>query len=693
MKSRTVQFIVALFTAALLALTATVAVQAIAPTAVRTDLPTVLDGEVWDIEQFGDKVIVAGNFQQVRKQNSSLRYDQPNLFAYDINTCEIDLDFFPDVNGTIRDIEVADDGFYIAGKFTTIDGVFRERVAKFDRNLDLDTWKVFGTSAVASTIAADDDWVYFGGQFTSVDGNNSLDYIARATTTTGAVDHNFDFTWGQSIGRGYVNAQGQGVRTNGVSRIDLADDGRAFVSHRHLTVNGQNLSGLFQYDNGLVNNWTARRPGGANLYNAQSCAGSILPRDLEISPDSEFLVIVHQGHDRGVECDTAVKISLDGNGVYDWSSRIFDSVFSVGITNDAIYVGGHFRWLVTESAPSAFPGLNDGTPYNANPNLTTTSFYRDLVAPGYVVRTDQFGAITIDGGRAIESFNPGTNTQIGVLGITAVDRGLLIGQHNNNGTWDVIAGELVGRSAFFDNGEATIIPPICSATILQNGDVLVEWQDLDVSIYNVVRNGSWVGSRQGQQLVDTNADVNGTYSLRVRDAGVLTEYSCETTNPGRVIDTPTPAIGGAQFCTVRTLTGGGVEYSWEDIGLNNYNIRKNGQWIATVSNGTSYIDSSATGNEVYEVRVRINGVTDDRTCTTTNGNGNVASVCEVAVANGRATITWDDLNKNNYNVRKNGGWLSTTNSLSLVDSSYQTGDSYTVRISDGGVKIDHSCTI
>ncbi len=42
-----------------------------------------------------------------------------------------------------------------------------------------------------------------------------------------------------------------------------------------------------------------------------------------------------------------------------WVSRAFDSVYSVAISEKAVYLGGHFAWNESPTAPDPWPGQDD----------------------------------------------------------------------------------------------------------------------------------------------------------------------------------------------------------------------------------------------------------------------------------------------------------------------------------------------
>ena len=105
---------------------------------------------------------------------------------------------------------------------------------------------------------------------------------------------------------------------------------------------------------------------------------------------------------------------------------------------------------------------------------------------------------------------------------------------------------------------------------------------------------------------------------------------------------------------------------WSSIpGANNYIVRKNGTFLATVGNTLSFVDTNAADGDSWLVRSRLNGVTTNTDCTV-DGNPPPPPVvgCDVAVNGGQVTLTWDAFNgeNDNYVVRINGAFdVSTIN--------------------------------
>ena len=67
------------------------------------------------------------------------------------------------------------------------------------------------------------------------------------------------------------------------------------------------------------------------------------------------------GGDRPPINDTAIAFNLTGGDDVQpmWISRCFDSVYSVAISEKAVYVGGHFAWNESPTANDPWPGQAD----------------------------------------------------------------------------------------------------------------------------------------------------------------------------------------------------------------------------------------------------------------------------------------------------------------------------------------------
>ena len=359
----------------------------------RIDVPIALDGEVWSVEQVGNFVVVGGNFTQVQVSRDGPIVDQAALFAYDLDTGVFVDSFRPEIGRIdgvpeIRDIQSTPDGsgLYIGGAFNTVADVpggevrNRNRIALLDSltgRLDRNFARG-GVNAQVNDLELD-QWgrLYAGGNFTigldlSPDRppiEHALRGIARFDAETAEFDTGFRYETQVDIGRPIAGNNTD--RNFGVARVVLHPNGQdLYVAHRgaelHDAVSGEvfDSPGIasirISQDSHSAVPYKALYPnqngGNDPFYEAAQCGGrGVQIRDLDVT--NGYLVVVQQGADSGFQCDTAVRFpATSGAHEPDWISRAFDSVFSVEIDGDDIYIGGHFRYLVSAAAPSAYPG-------------------------------------------------------------------------------------------------------------------------------------------------------------------------------------------------------------------------------------------------------------------------------------------------------------------------------------------------
>ena len=127
-----------------------------------------------------------------------------------------------------------------------------------------------------------------------------------------------------------------------------------------------------------------------------------------------------------------------------WNSRHFDSIYSVAITENAVYLGGHFGFIESPSpAPRALlPGL-ENVGYGTGQGLA-----------GYglgdaVVRRDHLAAVSPTTGEALEWYSV-SNSFEGDKAMEATPRGLLVG-----GDGMFKGGVRTGRVGFYDFNSET----------------------------------------------------------------------------------------------------------------------------------------------------------------------------------------------------------------------------------------------
>ncbi len=699
---------------------------AVVPETPRRDVPVVLDGEVRAHAQVGDLIFVGGDFQDVQLNDGTV-ITQPYLFAYDVNTGELDPNFRPLLNKAVKSLEAtpSNDGLYVGGQFTrweTADSLtFPLRLAKLDALGELDPAFSASVSAQVLSIAATGDDVYIGGNFTDVSAN-AVTGVAKLDATTGAIDTSLNIVLGSTIKSGQL-----------VQRVKLTPDGQSlFVMHYGSTVNGVVREGVFKVDLSgpapTLSGWnidmtaqTADTPVGI----VRNCWTSM--RDMAVSPDGSFLVIGGQGNDVPPNCDSVLKYSTAGTTTVDylWSARMYSSVFSLAVSDVAVYVGGHFCAApknpiaaggISSPWPSVLARCNTTDPLDgANPSV--------IDADNAVFR-NQIAALDPVTGQALP-WDPGSNNFVAVYDLTLIDRGLLAGHDG-----DRYNTFLVGRSGFFDFGvPADTEGPTIAATDPAPGTIVSDATELagvasdnrdvvsvTIRLKNITTNqwlqadGSFAATQADLPVTLTDLGLGEVaWSTPVTDlpSGDYEIRGFATDEVGNTSDSLVSpfAVPGATSCTVTLDENDVPVVTYTDFlenGVTNVNIRRDGSWLATAPAGNgSYTDSTAApGDYTYVVRWRPDGVNTDITCTpdpitVPQGGGGVT--CTVGLdANGDPVLSWTSVpGLSNYVIREAGlGYVSTvTGSTTYTDAGRAPGDyEYVLRYRPNGVVTDLSCT-
>jgi hypothetical protein len=322
------------------------------PASVPTDkTPDIKDGNVGAIWDAGTKVIAGGTFTSVENHNSDTAIARSYLVAFDKATGAVDPSFAPVLDGEVTAVlEGPTAGtVFIAGAFSSVNGTTRKKVAVLNvSNGTPTTWKGPAiNSRVNDAVKVGANYL-IGGAFTVIGGQSRLG-LASLTATNGAL--NSYLTIGVD-GHHNWTGPGSGAKSPiGPDKLAASPDGRKLVAIGNFkTAGGVTHDQVVKIDLGTTSatiaNWNTDRF-------APRCAANAFDswvRDVAFSPDSSFFVIVTTGAPfPGTLCDTASFWYSDATGsavVPRWINVTGgDTMLSVTITEKAVYVGGHFRWL------------------------------------------------------------------------------------------------------------------------------------------------------------------------------------------------------------------------------------------------------------------------------------------------------------------------------------------------------------
>ncbi|WP_235737783.1 PKD domain-containing protein [Nocardioides alcanivorans] len=343
--------------------------------------PHVLDGRVFSVTKVGNTMLLGGTFSKARNDGSTTELTRSNLLAFDADTGQIRTGFTPNPNGVVQKVVDAGDGetVYVAGNFTSISGVARNRIARI-RISDGSVVSTFDAGAVTGQIrdaGLADGRLWIGGAFTHV-GGKAQRALATLDPTTGA----------RTTFMGMTLAGNHNDGNTQVLKFDISPDGDRLVA-----------VGNFHTVDGVVNHQLTvlDTSGGAaapaslvtNFY-TQACSQSFdsYMRDVDFAPSGEFFVVSTTGAYGGSNgpCDTTARFETDASGSAVQPSWVNytggDTTYGVEVTDAVVYVGGHFRWqnnafagdragqgAVAREGIAALDPIN-GLPYSWNPGRT-----------------------------------------------------------------------------------------------------------------------------------------------------------------------------------------------------------------------------------------------------------------------------------------------------------------------------------
>jgi PKD repeat protein len=341
--------------------------------------PNVNDGRVFGIAQVGSTMVIGGTFTQVAGQARGY------VAAFN-KTTGVLTSFAPTLNNYVNQVIPGpnDHTVYVAGAFTAVNGTADTFVTLLDLNTGQ---RVAGFNPPsfqyneAKDIVLRSNRLYVAGSFTKV-GGVSHGGLVSLNATTGAVDPFVGVAF-----TGHHNDSGSGAQgAVGPSDIDVTPDGSKLVA-----------VGNFKYADGMLRNQVAivNLTGPSAQIQADWATTRYAPycfnwafdqtvRGVSMSPDGSFFVVASTGGGNpGTLCDAAARFETNATGSdiqptwIDQSGG--DTLWGVTITNTAVYVGGHNRWMnnpngVDHARAGAVPraglmalDLKTGRPFKWNP--------------------------------------------------------------------------------------------------------------------------------------------------------------------------------------------------------------------------------------------------------------------------------------------------------------------------------------
>lgn len=377
--------------------------------------PNILNGQVWSLAEMGDYIIAGGSFSSVAPPGQTTgAVERNHIVAFDSITGQIAEDFNPALDGTVFGLEPGPsaDTVYVAGSFTHVNGQAQRGLAL----LDLRTGQEVNgfnppniTGGHVVSVERRQGRLYIGGTFGTV-GGQEHNGLATLDPQTGALDSYMDL---QLAGRHGFDRGGSAKGPTGVKSMDITPDGsRMVVVGNFTSVSGADRDQIAMVDlnsgaPSVDTNWSTQ----AFTAACFDWAFDSYMRGVDFAPDGSFFVVVATGgsgtNDDGTNssCDTASRYETNETGSdvrptwIDYTGQ--DTLSSVAVTDAAVYIGGHMRWMNNSSG-------------------------HDRAQQGAVPRP---GLAALDPHTGVPlGWNPGRNPRgAGAYSLLATDRGVYVG--------------------------------------------------------------------------------------------------------------------------------------------------------------------------------------------------------------------------------------------------------------------------
>jgi len=412
------------------------------------ETPGIMDGTVLSIAQVGGTIVVGGTFTKVRNAGSSVDIARSNVFAFDAATGQVKTTFAPNPNGSVYKVLPAADGtsVYLGGDFTSLayagTSTPVSRLTKVSTDSgSRDTAFAAGTwDGQVRDLELTGNRLWVAGKFTYVQGKKQK-ALSTINATTGAYDPFF-----KSVFAG-LHRSGYSYDVTDVLSITTDPANQRLVAVGDFTtVDGATRSQIAMFDIGgtasTVANWSTK------LFES-SCAPQFdtTMTDTSFSPDGSYFAVSTTGSYGGSAsltsdsgCDVVARFESNGTGTTvrpTWTAYTGgDTTWTIEVTKDAIYAGGHQRWQNNPAGSNA-------------------------AAQGAVERTGIAALDPVNG--MAYAWNPTRTRGVGVKDLLATDKGLYVGSDTTT-----FAGQTRNRLAFVPLSGGFTVPTYAPVSLPGN---------------------------------------------------------------------------------------------------------------------------------------------------------------------------------------------------------------------------------
>ncbi|MEV4824942.1 hypothetical protein [Micromonospora sp. NPDC049274] len=311
--------------------------------------PHARDGETRAFAQVGNTVFVGGSFTQLRQTASSAWITQRYLFAYDRTTGTMSTTFLPVLDGAVNTLLAGPGGtLIVGGAFKTVNGVSRKNLVALNpaTGATIDSWVGRSDGGTVRDLVLSGNSLYVAGAFNWLNGTAHAG-LGRLNATTGAIDPTFSID--ATVGRHST--------TSYVWTIDVTPDGHTLVLGGNFTlVNDLPRNQIALVDltaTPTVLDWSTEK------Y-VSPCASPATfvhyVQDVRFAEDGSWFVVGSNGGGGWptAYCDALARFETPARGAGQLATWIDftgnDTITSVEVADNVIYLGGHFRWLNNPNA-------------------------------------------------------------------------------------------------------------------------------------------------------------------------------------------------------------------------------------------------------------------------------------------------------------------------------------------------------
>jgi hypothetical protein len=306
----------------------------------------------YTVAEAGSQMVVGGRFRTIENGNRTVQYTRHNVFAFNASTGAVNLDFDPVVDGDVWGTWSDGTSVYIGGAFRNVNGQPRSTLAKLSLatgDLDPNFAPPFRGGRI-SDIAMVNGQLIVSGTFRK--------RIASLDPDTGKMTTYLDHVVGGRLPNS-DSAQ--------VFHFDISPNGQRLIGvGNFLTVDGQERPRVFMLDLGAtstsLSSWNYEPLAPKCTSNRRNAQAYVL--DVEFSPDSSWFAFAsfgfmwQTGYKGLMLCDSVSRFetaNLNPSAPTWINYTGGDSLKSVAVTDRAVYVQGHSRWLDNPDGRD-FPG-------------------------------------------------------------------------------------------------------------------------------------------------------------------------------------------------------------------------------------------------------------------------------------------------------------------------------------------------